>query len=66
MNKSDAVIAFERVQAQLKARLGNEVYSSWFGRLKLVEASKSVVCMSVPTPFLRSWISNHYIDLISE
>jgi chromosomal replication initiator protein len=66
MNKSDAFIAFERVQAQLKARLGNEVYSSWFGRLKLVEASKSVVCMSVPTPFLRSWISNHYIDLISE
>jgi chromosomal replication initiator protein len=66
MNKSDAVIAFERVQAQLKARLGHEVYSSWFGRLKLVEASKSVVCMSVPTPFLRSWISNHYIDLINE
>ncbi len=66
MNKSDAFIAFERVQAQLKARLGNEVYSSWFGRLKLVEASKSVVCMSVPTPFLRSWISNHYIDLIGE
>jgi chromosomal replication initiator protein len=66
MNKSDAFTAFERVQAQLKARLGNEVYSSWFGRLKLVEASKSVVCMSVPTPFLRSWISNHYIDLIGE
>ncbi len=66
MNKSEAFTAFERVQAQLKARLGNEVYSSWFGRLKLVEASKSIVCMSVPTPFLRSWISNHYIDLISE
>jgi chromosomal replication initiator protein len=66
MNKSDAFTAFERVQAQLKARLGNEVYSSWFGRLKLVEASKSVVCMSVPTPFLRSWISNHYLDMISE
>ncbi|MGL4490589.1 MAG: chromosomal replication initiator protein DnaA [Rhizobiaceae bacterium] len=66
MNKSDAFVAFERVQAQLKARLGNEVYSSWFGRLKLVEASKSIVCMSVPTPFLRSWISNHYLDLISE
>lgn len=66
MNKSDAFTAFERVQGQLKARLGSEVYSSWFGRLKLVEASKSVVCMSVPTPFLRSWISNHYIDMINE
>ena len=28
MNKPDAVVAFERVQAQLKARLGSEVHSS--------------------------------------
>jgi chromosomal replication initiator protein len=66
MNRSEALTAFERVQLQLKTKLGHEVYSSWFGRLKLVEASKSIVCMSVPTPFLRSWISNHYLDLISE
>ncbi len=66
MNKPEAFVAFERVQSQLKARLGVEVYSSWFGRLKMVEASKSVVRMSVPTPFLRAWISNHYMDLISE
>jgi chromosomal replication initiator protein len=50
----------------MKARLGVEVYSSWFGRLKMVEASKSIVRMSVPTPFLRAWISNHYMDLIAE
>lgn len=66
MNKSEAFVAFERVQSQLKARLGSEVYSSWFGRLKLVEESKSIVRMSVPTPFLRAWISNHYMDLITE
>lgn len=66
MNKPEAFVAFERVQSQLKARLGAEVHSSWFGRLKMVEASKSVVRMSVPTPFLRAWISNHYMDLINE
>ena len=66
MNKQEAFVAFERVQSQLKARLGAEVYSSWFGRLKLVEASKSIVRMSVPTPFLRAWISNHYMDIINE
>jgi chromosomal replication initiator protein len=66
MNKPDAVAAFERVQAQLKARLGSEVHSSWFGRLKLAETSKSIVRLTVPTPFLRAWISNHYMDLISE
>ncbi len=66
MNKSEAFVAFERVQSQLKARLGSEVYSSWFGRLKTREASKSIVRMSVPTPFLRAWISNHYMDLITD
>ena len=66
MNKPEVFVAFDRVQSQLKARLGVEVYSSWFGRLKMVEASKSIVRMSVPTPFLRAWISNHYMDLIAE
>ncbi len=57
---------FERVRAQLKARLGSEVYSSWFGRMKLAEAAKGVVRLSVPTAFLRSWINGHYLDLITE
>ncbi|MET3660575.1 chromosomal replication initiator protein [Aquamicrobium ahrensii] len=55
---------FERVKTQLKARLGAEVYSSWFGRMKLAEASKGVVRISVPTAFLRSWINGHYLDQI--
>ncbi len=57
---------FERVRAQLKARLGQEVYSSWFGRMKLDEATRSVVRISVPTAFLRSWINSHYLDLLTE
>lgn len=57
---------FERVKAQLKARLGHDVYSSWFGRMKVAEASKSLVRLSVPTAFLRSWINGHYLDMISE
>lgn len=57
---------FDRVKTQLQARLGSEVFSSWFGRMKLAEASKGVVRLSVPTAFLRSWINSHYLDLISE
>ena len=57
---------FERVKTQLKARLGGEVYSSWFGRMKLAESSKGVARLSVPTAFLRSWINAHYLDLINE
>lgn len=57
---------FERVKAQLKARLGNDVYSSWFGRMKLAEASRGLIRLSVPTAFLRQWINSHYRDLIAE
>ncbi|MDP3896525.1 MAG: chromosomal replication initiator protein DnaA [Mesorhizobium sp.] len=57
---------FERVKAQLKARVGHDVYSSWFGRMKLAEMSKGLVRLSVPTAFLRSWINGHYLDMIAE
>ncbi len=57
---------FERVKIQLKARLGGEVFSSWFGRMKLAEATKGMVRISVPTAFLRSWINGHYLDLVTE
>ncbi|TIU16143.1 MAG: chromosomal replication initiator protein DnaA, partial [Mesorhizobium sp.] len=62
----DAEQKFDRVKAQLKARLGTEVYSSWFGRMKVAEASRGIVRISVPTAFLRSWINGHYLDLIAE
>ncbi|MBJ6132579.1 chromosomal replication initiator protein DnaA [Ochrobactrum sp. Q0168] len=58
--------AFERLTAKLKARVGSEIYSSWFGRLKLDDISKSIVRLSVPTAFLRSWINNHYSELLTE
>lgn len=57
---------FERVKAQLKARLGNDVYSSWFGRMKVAEASRGLIRLSVPTAFLRQWINSHYLDVITE
>ena len=55
---------FDKVCRQLRAKLGGEVYQSWFKRLKLEEASGPVIQLSVPTPFLRNWINNHYLDTI--
>ncbi len=61
--KPDAL--FERFSARLKAQVGPDVYASWFGRLKLHSVSKSVVRLTVPTTFLKSWINNRYLDLIT-
>ena len=55
---------FNKVCQQLRAKLGGEVYQSWFKRLEMEEAGGPVVQLSVPTPFLRNWINNHYLDTI--
>ena len=56
---------FERVRSRLKAQVGPEIFTSWFGRLKLHSVSKSVVRLSVPTTFLKSWIYNRYLDILT-
>ncbi|MEX3011187.1 chromosomal replication initiator protein DnaA [Hoeflea sp. TYP-13] len=66
--KSDMThdVLFGRVQTRLKAQVGPDVFSSWFGRLKLESISQSIVRLSVPTTFLRSWINNRYLDLLTQ
>ena len=55
-NKNPSATNWERVRKQLKVQLGQEVFESWFGRLKLVSLDGGVVSLSVPTTFLKSWI----------
>ncbi|MFZ2099670.1 MAG: chromosomal replication initiator protein DnaA [Oricola sp.] len=62
MDKGSHDAAFDRVKQRLRAKIGADVYNSWFGRLKLDSATRSVARMSVPTAFLRSWINSHYIE----
>ena len=52
--------AWDRVRRRLRAELGDDVFSSWFGRLDLVEIVEGVAQLSVPTRFLKSWIQSHY------
>lgn len=63
---ADGAKVFDKVCQQLRATLGREVYQSWFKRLKLEDAIGPVVQLSVPTPFLRNWINNHYLGSILE
>ncbi len=55
-----------RVRTQLQARLGSEVFNSWFGRVQLEDISGGVALHSVPTAFLKSWIYSHYRDQLLE
>ena len=53
---------WDRVSRRLRAELGEEVYTSWFGRLELDGIAGRVANLSVPTKFLKSWIQSHYLD----
>ena len=56
--------AWVRIRRRLRAELGEEVFSSWFGCLELDALSDQDVYLSVPTKFLKSWIQAHYVDRI--
>ncbi|WP_082529438.1 chromosomal replication initiator protein DnaA [Aurantimonas sp. Leaf443] len=56
----------DRVAARLKAQLGQDIYTSWFQRMKLDSVGRGVCQLSVPTAFLRNWIQSHYRDLLTE
>ena len=45
---------------RLRAELGENIFSSWFGRLALDQISGGHAQLSVPTRFLKSWIEAHY------
>lgn len=55
---------WQRVVRRLRAELGEDVYTSWFGRLELDGIIDGTAHLSVPTKFLRSWIQSHYLDRI--
>jgi chromosomal replication initiator protein len=56
--------SWRRSCGRLRAELGENVFTSWFERLKLDSIEAGRAQFSVPTRFLKSWIEAHYSDRI--
>jgi chromosomal replication initiator protein len=52
----------QRTRTLLKARLGEDIFTSWFQALEFDSFDGKVVRASVPVKFLRNWITSHYSD----
>jgi len=52
------------IQAEMRNKLGNEVYESWLKKISFVEELKNYVLLSVSTRFIRDWITSRYLDQI--
>ncbi|MCB1474124.1 MAG: chromosomal replication initiator protein DnaA [Rhodobiaceae bacterium] len=56
---------WDRILQRLVAEFGQNVFQSWFARLKFDGVEGDVAVLSVPTPFLRSWIRDNYMTRIA-
>ncbi len=52
------------VQDQMKSKLGLDIYESWLKKINFVEEINNYVLLSVPTRFIRDWITSRYLDQI--
>ena len=52
------------VQNEMKIKLGLDVYESWLRKITFVDEFNNYLLLSVPTRFIRDWITSRYLDQI--
>lgn len=57
---------WQRVLQRLRAELGDDLFTSWFGRMDAEDHNNLKLIVSVPTRFLKSWIENHYVTKLQK
>ena len=62
-NKSNS-FEWRLVQADMRDKLGSEVYESWLKKISFIEEFNNYILLSVPTRFIRDWITSRYLDQI--
>jgi chromosomal replication initiator protein len=71
MNKSSNIKNFKTenfdwklVQAEMKNKLGTDIFESWLKKITFVDEFNNYLLLSVPTRFIRDWITSRYLDQI--
>ena len=52
------------IQSDMKNKLGLDIYESWLKKIDFVEEFNNYLLLSVPTRFIRDWITSRYLDQI--
>ncbi len=52
------------IQNDLRNNLGKDIYESWLKKISFVEELNNYLILSVPTRFIRDWITSRYLDQI--
>ena len=52
------------IQTEMKNKLGLDIYESWLKKIDFIEEFNNYILLSVPTRFIRDWITSRYLDQI--
>ena len=63
-NLSGNKLNWNSIQADMKNKLGSDIYESWLKKIQFVEEFKNYILLSVSTRFIRDWITSRYLDQI--
>ena len=57
-------IDWKLIHSIMKDKFGTEIFDSWLKKIDLVDEFTDHVLLSVPTRFIRDWITSRYLDQI--
>ncbi len=52
------------IQTEMRNKLGIDIYESWLKKIDFIEEFNNYILLSVPTRFIRDWITSRYLDQI--
>ena len=55
---------WDLIQIEMKNKLGLDIYESWLKKINFVDEFNNYILLSVPTRFIRDWITSRYLDQI--
>ena len=65
LNKTEQVkISWEKIQIEMKEKFGKDIFESWLRKINFQEEFNNYILLTVPTRFIRDWITSRYLDQI--
>ena len=63
-NLKSSGLNWNLIQDEMRKNLGLDIYESWLKKIKFIEEFNNYILISVPTRFIRDWITSRYLDQI--
>jgi len=64
LKHQDKKLEWKDIQSEMKKKFGLDIYDSWLKKIVFVDEFNNYILISVPTRFIRDWITSRYLDQI--